>query len=320
MAVVPSLTFTNGHKIPILGLGTWKSEPAIVGVAVKDAISTGYRHIDCAWIYGNEQEIGRAIREKIGDKTVKRKDLFITNKLWNTYHNPSMVEKACRTSLDSMGLDYFDLYMMHYPFGFVDSDGVVYVPKDDRGKIIFSDVDYIDTWKGMETLVDKGLVRSIGVSNFNSYQIHRLMTRVDRKHDPVCCQIESSPYFPNEKLIHSCKSKGLVVTTFSPLGSPDRPWAKPKDPKLLHETTLLEIGTRYKKTPAQIALRWNIERGCTVIPKSVTPNRLRENIDIFNFSLSGSEIKKINMLDRNLRVNTFSSASKSPYYPFHDEY
>lgn len=150
-----------------------QSEPGVVGEAVKHAIDCGYRHFDCAYFYGNEKEIGNAIREKILDGTVKREDLFIVSKLWNNCHRPDLVIPACKRTLENFGLEYLDLYLIHWPFAF--KEGEELIPVDEQGKAIPSDVDYIDTWKEMEKCVEQGFARSIGISNFNSEQIDRLL-------------------------------------------------------------------------------------------------------------------------------------------------
>ncbi|KAL0131927.1 hypothetical protein PUN28_000005 [Cardiocondyla obscurior] len=182
---VPKVKFYNGYEVPIFGLGTWKSKPGEVTQAVKDAIDIGYRHIDCAHIYGNEKEVGAAIDAKIKKGVVKREDLFITSKLWNTFHSPHLVEPAVKKTLANLGLDYLDLYLIHWPFGYKE-DGELF-PTNPDGSVALSDVDYLDTWKAMESVLSKGFTKNIGVSNFNSEQITRILENATVK--PVTNQV-----------------------------------------------------------------------------------------------------------------------------------
>ncbi|KAJ8961888.1 hypothetical protein NQ318_021506 [Aromia moschata] len=309
---VPFVKFNNGEKFPIFGLGTWKSKPGEVTQAVKDAIDVGYRHIDCAHVYGNETEVGEAIRAKIEDGTVKREDLYITSKLWNTMHRPDLVEPAIRTTLKHLGLEYLDLYLIHWPFA-LKEDGELF-PVDADGKTSYSDVDYLDTWKSMEELQRKGLAKSIGVSNFNKKQLEHLLENCQIP--PVTNQIEVHPYLNQTKLIEFCKSKNIV-----PLGSPDRPWAKPDDPQLLEDPKIKAIAEKYQKTPAQVVLKYQVQRGCITIPKSVNKSRIQQNFDIWDFELNDEDIGLINSFDCNGRICPYPDALTHKDHPFaNDEY
>jgi len=295
---IPNYTMNDGNQIPTVGLGTWKSKPGEVTAAVKAGIEAGYRHIDCALVYGNEAEVGAALKEKLGDGSVKREDLFITSKLWNTKHQPADVRPSLKESLADLGIEYLDLYLIHWPTGFKAGDDKF--PKDDAGNILYDPVDIADTWKAMELLVDEGLVKSIGVSNFNSAQVDRIVKEGRIK--PAINQVEIHPYFSNDKLAQHCLKQGVGVTAYSPLGSPDRPWAKAGEPTLIEDPKLKEIADKYGKTPAQIVLRWVLQRGLIVIPKSVTPSRIRENFNILDFQLSEEDMSTVNQFDRDTRL------------------
>ncbi|XP_015121682.1 aldo-keto reductase family 1 member B1 [Diachasma alloeum] len=316
MSLAPKLKFYNGCEIPVLGLGTWKSKPGEVGQAVRDAIDIGYRHIDCALAYGNESEVGEAIRDKISQGVVKREDLFITSKLFNNYHKFESVEKGIRKTLGNLGLEYLDLYLIHWPVAHEDGDELF--PKNPDGSIKLADIDYLETWRGMELVHGKGLTRNIGVSNFNSEQISRLLENC--KIRPLINQVECHPYLTQQRLSKFCKDKNIIITAYCPLGSPDRPWARPEDPKLLDDKNLLKISQKYKKTPAQVVIRYQIDRGHVVIPKTVTKSRLLENFQVFDFKLSPEDISYINSLDVNGRLCALADRKASPYYPFHIDF
>ncbi|XP_077297821.1 aldo-keto reductase 1B-like [Arctopsyche grandis] len=296
-SIVPTVKFNDGNAIPIFGLGTWKSKPGEVDQAVKDAIDIGYRHIDGAHVYGNEKEIGNAIAAKIEEGIVKREDLYIVSKLWHTFHNPELVEKGCRRSLEDLGLEYLDLYLIHHPVGFVESDELI--PTDANGALMYSNVDYVDTWLAMEKLVTSGLVKSIGISNFNHLQIERILSVATIV--PVTNQVECHPYLSQKRLGDWMVDRNITLTAYSPLGSPDRPTVKPDDPDLLADPRLLPLAEKYNKTPAQILLRYHIERGFIVVAKSVSKERLRQNFEIFDFKISPEDMKTLMSFENNLR-------------------
>jgi len=307
----------DGSTIPAVGLGTWKSKPGEVEQAVKDAIDVGYRHIDCAMIYQNEEEVGRSIKEKINDGTVKREDLFIVSKLWNSHHHPDYVEVGLRKTLECLGLDYLDLYLMHSPMAFKENAGLE--PVDENGKLIYSDVDYVDTWKAMEACVQKGLARSIGVSNFNSQQLQRVLDVCSIK--PVTNQVECHPYLNQKKLIDYCHQRGVIITAYSPLGSPDRPWAKAGEPILLQDPKIKEMTTRYPgKSVAQILIRYQVQRGLIVVPKSVSKSRMMENLSVDDFQLSSQDMDYLDSLDCGERYLHHHWVKDHPHFPFDIEF
>ncbi|XP_059045296.1 aldo-keto reductase family 1 member B1-like [Achroia grisella] len=310
--------FNNGLNCPILGLGTWQAirgEENKVYQAVCDAIDLGYRHIDGAHLYGNEKEVGQAIKEKISQGVVKRENLFVTSKLWNTFHSPDWVETAVKLSLSDLGLEYLDLYLIHWPMAY--KEGYDLTPVDENGKTIFSDVDYVDTWKSMEKLVEKGLVKSIGVSNFSPKQIDRVLKVAKIK--PVTNQVEIHPYLYQQKLYDFCKMRDIVLTAYSPLGSPQRPWAQSKDPNVLDDPVVKNIAVKYGKTPAQVLIRIAVDRGIMIVPKSANQKRLAENFDIWDFKLTNDDIKEISRLDRNFRVIPHDHGREHKDYPFSQE-
>ncbi|KAJ9579564.1 hypothetical protein L9F63_004749 [Diploptera punctata] len=312
----PSLTFSNGYSIPVIGLGTWKAKPGQVEHAVETAIDVGYRHIDCAFVYQNENEVGTGINNKIKEGVVTRGELFITTKLWNTYHRPELVISACKKSLEKLGLDYLDLFLIHWPFAF--QEGCDLMPADESGNIILSDVDYMDTWREMEKCVDLGLVRSLGMSNFNSEQLQRVIDESRIK--PVNLQCECNPYINQKKLRNFCKERNIVFTAYSPLGSSDSPFLKPGTPKLLDDPQLLEIGQRLGKSGAQIILRYLVQQDIVTIPKSVTASRISDNLNLFDFELTDEDITYIDSFDQNLRICHRDHAKDHKYYPFNIEF
>ncbi|PSN30152.1 hypothetical protein C0J52_23236, partial [Blattella germanica] len=280
---------------------------------VKDAIDVGYRHIDGAMVYENEKEVGAAINAKIAEGVIKREDIFVTSKLWNTYHKPDLVLKGIKKTLSDFGLQYLDLYLIHWPFAFKEGDELW--PKDEDGKVITSDVDYVETWKQMEECVKLGLTKSIGVSNFNSKQLQRVLDTATIK--PVTNQVECHPYLNQSKLLAFCKKHNIVITAYSPLGSPNS-IAGETTPAPLKDPKVLDISKRHGKTPAQIIIRYLIQHGTVPIPKSSNKKRLQENFDVFNFELSPEEMAEIDALDRNGRICKLNFDSAMIYKNEHE--
>nr|CAH8853006.1 unnamed protein product [Trichobilharzia regenti] len=307
------LKMENGYFIPILGLGTWNSPPGEVGAAVKKALEIGYRHLDCAYFYANEAEIGEALEESMKELNLKREDIFITSKLWNTFFRPENVRKGCEETLKNLRLKYLDLFLVHWPVPFEPGKGCL--PTEEDGKFCLDNVPHEETWKEMEKLVDDGLVKSIGLSNFNKRQIENILKHCRIK--PVNLQIEIHANFPNIKLVEYAQSIGLTVTAYAPLGSPT---GFPGKTDLLTEPWVVAIAERHKKTPAQVLIRYLVQRNLIVVPKSVTPKRIEENFQIFDFQLSDEEMHDLNTKGLNDRQFKLLQMSDHPEYPFNDEY
>jgi len=313
--IVPKLKFNNGYEIPVIGLGTFKALDNEVYDAVKCAIDIGYRHIDTAFFYGNEVEIGKAVREKINEGVIKREDIFITSKLWPTFHSTEKVVKACKRSLDLLGLDYIDLYLIHWPFGLKYIDEQNFIPKRADGSWETTNDDYVDVWKKMEECVQLGYVRSIGLSNFNSVQIKRVLDVAKIK--PVMNQVECSLQINQKPLIQFCKQHNIVVSAYCPLA---RPEPSIKKPQFLFDDKIMKIAQKYQKTPAQIALRYLIEIGAVPLPKSSNPKRIEDNLNIFNFKLLAEDIKNLDAYNTGERTVKFDEVENHPHYPFHFEF
>ncbi|XP_072915020.1 aldo-keto reductase family 1 member D1-like isoform X1 [Hemitrygon akajei] len=317
------IPLNDGHSIPLIGLGTY-SNPKTTSkdccyTSVKLAIDVGYRHFDGAWVYGNEGEVGRAIQEKIADGTVSRDDIYYCGKLWNTYHPPELVRPALEKSLRLLKFDYIDLYIIELPLAFKPGD-VVY-PKDENGKFLYHQTDLCATWEALEACKDAGLVKSIGVSNFNRRQLELILNKKDLKYKPAVNQVECQPYFMQPKLREFCNLHGIVIVGYSPLGTcRDPSWVNTKVPPLLEDPVLNAVAAKYKKTSAQVALRYQIQHKIVVIPKSFNPERIKQNFEIFDFSLTDEEMKAIDALNKNQRYVELLMWKDHPEYPFSDDY
>lgn len=311
--MMKSVKFSNNLDCPIVGLGTYRSQEDDCYRAVQTAIDVGYRHIDTALYYQNEKEIGRAVSKKIQEGVIERKDIFITSKLWNTFHKPDLVEPALQQTLKNLQTDYVDLYLIHWPTAF--KDGWDLSPKDESGKIIFSDADFIDTWKAMESLVEKGMAKSIGVSNFNKSQILKILECA--RIQPVNNQIEVHPYLNQQKLFQFCKLKNISVTAYRPLGGP------PEDPKSpIHDKKIEELAQKYNKSPGQIMIKFLVQRGIITIPKSSNPERIKSNFEVFDFELRNEDMDILMSLDKGTagRSIKYANAYGHKDYPFDDEF
>ncbi|MBL4586272.1 MAG: aldo/keto reductase [Flavobacteriales bacterium] len=295
------LTFKNGDTMPILGLGTWKSKPGEVYSAVREAIKVGFRHIDCAFIYMNEKEIGQALADAFSEGDVKREDLWITSKLWNNSHAMDAVIPTLRKTLADLQLDYLDLYLVHWPFVFMD-DKLNAESADDM--IPLSELPLENTWRGMELAVESGLTRHIGVSNFSVKKLKDLISKVTVK--PEMNQIELHPLLHQNEVLAFCKSEGIHVTAYSPLGSPDRSAGlkAENEPNLFEHPIIVGLAEKHDVSPAQIMIAWAMERGTAVIPKSVNAGRIAQNLQSTKIELSIEDMQKMAHADRHFRYVT----------------
>lgn len=289
-----NLQFSNGDIFPAFGLGTWLSKPGEVGEAVLQALRTGYRHIDCAYIYGNEKEIGNALTFAFENGIVTREELFITSKLWNSFHHPESVEPAIRKTLADLQLDYLDLYLIHWPLVFKQGHDQARSAND---LLSTDEVPLADTWKAMEKIKRKGLTRHIGVSNFSIKKLDELSKQSETK--PEVNQVEIHPFFTQEKMLRYCRENDIIVTAYSPLGS--RHLIKTNE-SITQQQIIIRLAEKYNCTPAQIILAWGMARGYAVIPKSVNADRIIENIGALNVQLTDSEVKLISSMNRNQRI------------------
>jgi 2,5-diketo-D-gluconate reductase A len=268
VTVIPQITLNNGQQIPQFGFGVFLVPPAETTAAVASALEAGYRHIDTAEMYGNEAEVGAAIQKSGLD----RQDVFVTTKLNNGEHRPDDARVAFDKSLTALGFDYVDLFLIHWP-----------LPTRYGG-------DFVSTWQTLEEFYRDGRARSIGVSNFQPHHLRRIHQECEIT--PAVDQIEVNPYLTQDDVRGFCAEHQIAIEAWSPIARGNA----------LDDPTIDDISRRYGKTPAQVILRWHIERGDIVFPKSVSPARIRENIDIFDFELTGEDVEAISALNRNQRT------------------
>lgn len=323
-----TIRLRSGREVDSVGLGLWKIENSETANVVRAAIDCGYRHFDSACDYGNEEETGQGLFDAIQAGDVKREELWITSKLWNTYHRSEHVRPALEKSLKDLRLDYLDLYLIHFPIA------SKYVPIEQRyppgwftdpdapnPKVEADPVPIIETWRAMEHLVHDGLVREIGVCNFGTSLLRDLLSQAEIP--PAMLQVEMHPYLTQEKLLRFCHESQIGVTAFSPLGAQSyfQLNMAESSESLLEHPTIGQIAEANQRTPAQILLRWGVQRGTSVVPKSSNVDRLKENFAIFDFQLSDQEMKAISGLNRHRRFNDpgdFCESAFNTFFPIYE--
>ena len=313
---------------PEVGLGLWKIEKGSVPGLVEEAVRVGYRHLDSACDYGNEVEAGEGIRRVLRGGLCRREDLWVTSKLWNTFHAPEHVRPACERTLRDLGLDHLDLYLVHFPIAlaYVSPEtryppGWFFDPDAPRPAMRAARVPLAETWRAMEDLVRAGLVRHVGVCNYGVSLLRDLLASASIR--PAVLQVELHPYLVQEKLLRFCREEGIAVTAFSPLGAPSYvPLGMATTAEaVLEDPVVVEIARAVERTPAQVVLRWAVQRGTGVIPKTSRTERLRENLAIGDFSLAPAQMEAIARLDRGRRFNdpgVFCEAAFNTFFPIYE--
>ena len=315
-------------KMPSVGLGLWKLDQPETADIIVNGVKSGYRHLDSAADYGNEIQVGEGIKQSLSQGICRREDLWVTSKLWNTFHRPEHVLPACEKSLRDLSTDYIDLYLIHFPISlkYVAFDKRyppewIYDPTAENPRMHIDPVPLSETWHAMEGLVEKGLVKEIGVCNYNSSLLHDLMAYASIK--PAMLQIESHPFLTQEKLIKTAKNYGIAVTCFSPLGALSYMELEMADQNesVLNENAVKVAAKRLNRTPAQVVLRWGLQRGTAVIPKTSKKERLIENQSLFDFELSNQEMSDISNLNVDRRFNdpgVFCESAFNTFFPIYD--
>jgi D-xylose reductase len=326
--MTPTIPLASGGGLPAVGLGLWKVAPADAPALVREALRVGYRHLDSACDYGNEDAVGAGLKAAFADNLCRREDVWVTSKLWNTFHDPKHVRAACERTLRDLGLEYLDLYLIHFPIAqaFVPFEeryppGWFADPADPAAGMTAARVPLADTWRAMEDLVTAGLARNIGVCNYGVSLLRDLLNYATVR--PAVLQLELHPLLTQDKLLRFCREERIAVTAFSPLGSPSYVplGMATADESLLGHPAVTAAAGRVSRTPAQVLLRWGVQRGTAVVPKTSHPERLAENLAVGDFALSDAEMAAISGLDRGRRFNdpgVFCEAAFKTFFPIYE--
>jgi D-xylose reductase len=323
-----TLATHDGGQFPTVGLGTWKIPDEVLPTLIPEAVEIGYRHFDCACDYGNEPAVGEGLKNAVSSGQCSRDDLWITSKLWNTYHEPKHVRAACERSLKDLGLDELDLYLIHFPItlAYVPFEeryppGWFFDPDTENPAMKHIDVPYAETYGAMEELVDAGLVKRIGVCNLGTAMLRDLKSYA--RIQPIVNQVEMHPYLTQNNLLRFCQDSDIAVTAFSPFGASSYvPLSMADENESLFDDPAIEsIAAAHGKSVGQIALRWGVQRGTVTIPKTQTAAHLKENLDIYDFELSDDDMLTIDQMNRDRRFNDpaeFGEAAFNTFYPIFD--
>ncbi|XP_064615325.1 1,5-anhydro-D-fructose reductase-like [Liolophura sinensis] len=309
------LTLLNAVKkleMPSLGLGTYLMKGSEGRLAVDKALFYGYRHIDTARRYDNEDDVGDVVQAKVRHGALKRADLFITTKIPSVYFAPADVKASLEESLEALKTPYVDMLLLHYPWGNKNRGDGIHLPVNAQGERELENYDLNKTWTAMEKVVDSGKALAIGMSNFSI----RLMEGIwqNARIKPANLQCECHVYLQQQNLLRYCKSRNMVMTAYAPFGAPGLPKRAPNEPFPLEDAIVKNVAKKHKRSAGQVLLRHMLQRNIVVIPKSSSEKRIRENIEVYNFELDESDMQNLNKLDRNLKLFPFEWAKRHPLY------
>jgi aldehyde reductase len=312
-----TVTLATGCKMPLMGLGTLLAGSEELKNAVETAIDIGYRHIDTAFAYFNEKDIGEALKKVISSGKVKRSDLFITTKLHVQFLHKEDVMPKIKEQLKDLQLDYVDLYLVHGCLGVQKMDGNPFPMKD--GKALFDVVDHMETWSAMEEVYKAGLAKNIGLSNYSLSQLKNVCEKATIK--PHMLQCECHIYWPQTELYEFCKANNIGMTSYGTMGSPGKKghgFQDESQPVLMEDPVVVKLTKKYNKSGAQILLRWAVQRNICVIPKSTNAQRLKDNFNIFDFTLSDADFKELSDIKIRRRMYNVSMYHGHPQFPADD--
>uniref|UniRef100_A0A1I7UUI7 Aldo_ket_red domain-containing protein n=1 Tax=Caenorhabditis tropicalis TaxID=1561998 RepID=A0A1I7UUI7_9PELO len=318
MPIADTVRLNSGFEMPVVAFGTWQIPRSIAAERVREALEAGYRHIDCALSFKNQPEIGAGIQEWCKIRKVRREELFLSSKIWNTFHSRAKCMEQVDMMLEDFNTRYMDLVVIHWPFGWAEDEpgerGMW--PRGNDGKFRKSEIDFLETWTALEDIHRTGKIRAIGLANFSLEQVDRIYTKGLIK--PCVLQVEMNPYFSQIPMRKYCKERGIILVAHMVTGNPSSAfYRKHEDPNLLHNETICSIGRLCGKTTTQILLRWVIDSGHCAIIKSVEPKRIRQNLNIFKFYLIPEYMERIDALNMNFRIlNPILGNEDHPYYPW----